>query len=280
MKRVIDRRKFRKAISIILAFLIFLSIFVFQFCLDMKIGYFSDKTLVNSINNSRYTEESYKELMGKMNELVTSHKLPKTVLKGVIKEEEYYVQRGNSIKRSLKSQFYSVDTYEIERRLGDNIKKYFEKNQVKVSTSVLMGVSDIMASAGKIYSDYSQFHFGVYLAKSSSRLSDTLNLIMGISALVSIIIMVVLMAIHRRKHRAIRCITYGIIAASFSNIIISIISFIKLKNTLETGQNAFNDFATCFLNESFIGAMVISLAGLLISAALMFIIHRIKYKVI
>ncbi len=205
-------RKYRTAASLTAAIILSVTLFLLFFCIELLAGYFSPRLFRESLRVSDYGTGMEQEMLQKQKELFVSYGLPESLTNEIWEENEAYlafykfVDGGNAEDGSQFGQEEVLDNY--------------LKGQEVFETSAVKDAADILLSESKaICVRYLYPSFVTDYQQLFSEKKMIFMITAVISAIISVVLIVLLFRWYRSRHHALRYVIGGLFTALVWNLV-------------------------------------------------------------
>lgn len=251
-----------------LGFFLSITLLITVVCVELRLGICSTVSLRRSVKESFYAEHAYKEFTGRAEQLLQSHGIridsqtlfPEKDLKYAFSNYEDCIY-GQKKKKDYKTKIVT----DVEQA----VQNYLIENQVELTGTMEQGIRRNSEAVGELYSQYMEPDFIEEFNSMANKNRDILKILMIVFAILSIALIVILLSVFHHKHKAIRYIFSGTLAAAMMNIL-GIVVAARSVNIKELGiaSSAYTEFLEHYKSDvlipSYIGSAVLILScGLL-----------------
>ena len=198
------------------------SILVMVLCVEFGFGFYNPATVKKSIISSGYVRKITDDMIGQVNELVEDSGIPKCVGDKLIDYEKMYITVNNGIERGLTGQGIGNtidDTERFKEEFQRGVKAYLQEQNVEVDEEIDKTVETLSEQVTSTYRKYAKSKMALKYFNYIKVMKKRLLITAIICFFVLIISVIALFCLNKYRHRAIRGITYGAIAALLCNII-------------------------------------------------------------
>lgn len=213
-------QKIRMICSILLTFLLALSVFAGVFAVEVRRGWLNEERLLRTISSSGYTYQMVQQGGEELEELLDAKAVRKTVWSAVWDEEKCYrssfgwakdiLQKGTSEKN---------DSGEFQEKLQEEIRKDLEENQVVITDAMSLDIEQTVKDAGNIYERCLYPSFLEKLHQFSKTAEKKIFAVMAISGAIAAVCVLSLWRSYHYKHHAMQYMAAGIFTAILWNVL-------------------------------------------------------------
>jgi len=270
------RIPWKKAIGFMLAFALFLSITTTFLPLDFLLGFLSRQTILSATSQSHYVDGAYQQFQEDLENLAKRYELPSETLDGVVSENRFIADSGNSMTAALAGKHRTADTDPLEAAIQKRIQQYFDQRGIPSRATLRESTKEMTAAAASLYRVHTSFHFGEEIIKAKIDLMPFIVGMIGASLIAIFALVAMLMILFRGTRSAWNYITYALTAAVAANLIVAIVLYIGHPMELETASDYYKTFIDHYFTQSLIPAVGISAMGAALTGALVYSLRRIK----
>lgn len=206
-------------LSSILAFVLAVLLTALTYIGDLYFRGLNTGVLTGAIMNTNYSIELMDSLYEECESLTLPIGLPVEVVNDIFDLENLKKDVSASVKASLDGVEYIPDTTLIRSKLSDNINKYLEKEQLKLSEEQEWYLEEYLQLIESEYVDNIEF---VVITEAMPYWNSFIRIAgfvaLGIIVLMGIIIFAII-RMHQWLHRGLRFITYSTIATFLMSVI-------------------------------------------------------------
>ncbi len=269
----------KKILSYILSFFVMICTITVSMCITIKSGLLNPNIIESSMHKGNYYEYRLGILNKGIEDLLAESGLPKDLAKDVVTDGMMSIDTSSYISNALKGKPVAFDTSALEAALVDNVTEYLKKQGITPDEKLERYISDIASQAKAIYKSNISFEFiAPYMSFASKYDSIIKSFIIG-SIAVIIICTALLLLLHRRKYRAVRFCTYGVLAGSVVTACISLLAKKALIGVI-SGEGAYYNVMRMYISDAFMQGMYVAIGDIMMCGILIFITYVMKRKVI
>ncbi len=260
-----------------LSFMLGFVLFLLSICLVLRLTFFSQDFMLDSMANTGYYEMVKDELCDKLKNLGHASGLPDEFFDDFVDDIDIV-----EVERNYVSAFYTdvstlVDTDTFKQELMDAINVYIDEKNIDKEKAKEENLGYFIDEASSIYVKSVTVSFFSILANYINKLDSPLRMTeIGLGA-AALIIAAIIFFTNRYVHRRYRYLTYGLGGGFLSVIVIPIVVFASgiIPKVNLTTRSLYNLFVGYF-NSMFMYFWIFS-AILLFLAVLCFFVYRTKY---
>ncbi len=255
---------YARGISFILTFFLAVLVLSLLFLVQLNLGLGSSQNLKNSINNSDYTQEAYREVLAKSKTYIKERSMPAKIVTKAVTKERFYVDSSKSIKAALGGQSCQVDTTDLEKSLRRNINQYFNEHGIIKDDDIIIAREEIVQTVSGYYKSCVQFRFGEFFYPLHKNLDRVSPIAIPLLAVLTGLTSLVLIKIQKFRHRGFRYLSYGLFSAILANLVIwvKLFFFDRVNKGVETAY--YLEFSNDYLRSGMYAAAVITAVGIVL----------------
>ncbi len=153
MKKIFNKNNIRIAVSVLLAFVT--CIFLFVTAISASLLYsFKQDTVVSSVKSSGYTDHAIKELTLTLNDLAIPSGLPTTFFNDKIDKKEFEALFLECLNNTIQKKNFSVNTADFEKKVLDLVTEYSVSVSGDYSSEVQESIESFTHECAGIYLTY------------------------------------------------------------------------------------------------------------------------------
>ncbi|MGN0704070.1 MAG: hypothetical protein ACI4LD_05875 [Lentihominibacter sp.] len=270
-----DKNKMRTAMSIVLAFFLFVALSLATIVSGAGLTVFSSDHFTKSFKDSIYAEKNYDSITSALQEEAELHSLPENLLSGQLEYAGFRETLETNIRdasegREISNQPAEDFALQVESAIDD----YLKKNGVGSSSYIESAVDEITAKAQSLYSDYTTLPFAAYFAEISSSAAGVIRILVPVCAVLALIALVVLIKLQENSSGRKFYISSSVCGAGIVNLAVGYILSRMLDFTFAKELAGYDSFIDGFFHGA---SSVFWICGiLLITAALVIKFERNK----
>ncbi len=269
----------KKLLSCIFSFMLSLSFSALFVLIGLQLSVFNNRLILDQINESGYYYEVQKELDNSASAILEDAGMPTELLSGVITLERVYLDGRNYMEEALAGEPAAPETEKLTNVLKQNIDKYLESNSIERTEEFDTGIDALISSIGQEYERVIQFRFIRYLGEYKIYYRNILIKAFPMILCLAVFLSVLLIRMHRYRHRGIRYITYALTASSCSIAIFSCYLLIsKVSNRIVASPDYYKRFITGYFKGNLQVFLYLSGFGILLSIFLIILTGYLKKR--
>ena len=269
----------KKILSYILSFFVMISVIVISMCITIKMGLLNPNIIESSMHKGNYYEYRLGILNNGIEDLLVESGLPKDLAKDVITDSMMSIDTSSYIANTLNGKSVTYDTSGLEAGLVDNITEYLRKQGITPDEKLERYISDIASQAKAIYKSNISFEFIAPYMSFASKYGDMVKPFIIGSSVVIIVCTTLILLLHRRKYRAIRFCTYGVLAGSIVTACISLLAKNALTDVISS-EGIYYDVMRIYISDAFMQGLYVAIGDIMLCCILIVITYLFKRKVI
>jgi len=149
----------------VVSFILFVSIYILVLGVTIKLTIFNESYLKERLASNNYYQLLYDKVQEEMSYYITQSGLEEDVIKDIVKVNKIQEDTNNVIQSIYDNKEYIIDTYEIEKKLNENINLYLVNKNIKVDSqkdldNFVLSISDVYKNSVSIdfFSNYLFIH--------------------------------------------------------------------------------------------------------------------------
>lgn len=205
-----------------------LSVFVtaLGILISVKLGFATNNSVVDAINEVKYADMVYDELMLKCEAIAIPNALTKEVFDGVFSKEMLNSDCTMYLEAQLNDKTVSVDTERARQTLIDNINDYIKRKNLKVDGDQDEIINEFADKIMQYYVDLIQVPYAGQVGNVFRLVSGYFKLICPAMLVFSAGIIYALFLFNKRKkNRGFRYMAYSFMSGAISVLIIPIAGY-------------------------------------------------------
>lgn len=209
--------------SLLLA--IFVSILAIM--LSVKLGFASNNSIMNSMNEVDYYQMVYDDFMEKCESLAIPNGLNKEVFEGVFSVEQIRSDGNGYLKAELTSSTFDVNTAGYRQKLTDNIHTYVEQNNLTADGDVNEIINNFVDDILDYYFDIIRLPYAAAIGAVFRTISDYFPYVFVAMLVLSVVtIWIIIKQNPHKKNRIFRYLAYSAMSGAISTLIIPLFCLI------------------------------------------------------
>ncbi|MBQ3546545.1 MAG: hypothetical protein IJA34_16400 [Lachnospiraceae bacterium] len=212
-----------KVISMMASLLLSIFITVIAILFSIKLGFASNNSVINSMENVGYYDMVYEEFMSKTESLIIPNGLGVEVLDGVFSKEQIRSDGNSYLTAELNSNVFNVNVDKYKEKLAGNIYTYVAQNNLKVDGDADKIIDDICNEIMDYYIETIRVPYAATIGtvfRAISKLFPVLTIVMFVFALITG--WIIFIQNPYKKNRILRYFSYSVMSAAFSTLVIPI----------------------------------------------------------
>ncbi|BCN32287.1 hypothetical protein [Anaeromicropila herbilytica] len=216
-------RKKRYIISILMTFILSISMFSL-FCAVMMYFNFGDqKVITNSLTESKYYDKVAKDINERIKEIATNHDIPEEVLLKVISSEKITVESVKYIERTLQGKEAKIHSDDIEDAMIKQVTLYLADQNVTITEQLKDSIHILAKECKVVYENKIELKFIDYYKQYQAKVFHWLKITIPVILVILAVCSVVLVRMYRLKHQGVRFLAYSMIATIYLSVIANIL---------------------------------------------------------
>lgn len=212
-KQSSSNRKGRTIVSMILSFLIAVTLTMAALLGSLRLGFLNEKMIVRSLNVKDYYGVVCDDFYERVEDLSIPLGIPKSALEGIVDTNSMYNDIRASLEASLTGQTYQPDTGKLRTKLKENVENYAKSREIELGEAQQTVLNTYLEQAAEQYVRATKIPFIEYYG----RIHGFAEKIITVGILGCIVFAVlagfVLFRMYIWKHHAMRYLVYSTLAA-------------------------------------------------------------------
>lgn len=212
-KQSSSNRKGRTIVSMILSFLIAVTLTMAALLGSLRLGFLNEKMIVRSLNVKDYYGVVCDDFYERLEDLSIPLGIPKSALEGIVDTNSMYNDIRASLEASLTGQTYQPDTGKLRTKLKENVENYAKSREIELGEAQQAVLNTYLEQAAEQYVRATKIPFIEYYG----RIHDFAEKVITVGILGCIVFAVlagfVLFRMYIWKHHAMRYLVYSTLAS-------------------------------------------------------------------
>lgn len=212
-KQSSSNRKGRTIVSMILSFLIAVTLTMAALLGSLRLGFLNEKMIVRSLNVKDYYGVVCDDFYERVEDLSIPLGIPKSALEGIVDTNSMYNDIRASLEASLTGQTYQPDTGKLRTKLKENVENYAKSREIELGEAQQAVLNTYLEQAAEQYVRATKIPFIEYYG----RIHDFAEKVITVGILGCIVFAVlagfVLFRMYIWKHHAMRYLVYSTLAS-------------------------------------------------------------------
>ena len=212
-KQSSSNRKGRTIVSMILSFLIAVTLTMAALLGSLRLGFLNEKMIVRSLNVKDYYGVVCDDFYERVEDLSIPLGIPKSALEGIVDTNSMYNDIRASLEASLTGQTYQPDTGKLRTKLKENVENYAKSREIELGEAQQTVLNTYLEQAADQYVRATKIPFIEYYG----RIHDFAEKVITVGILGCIVFAVlagfVLFRMYIWKHHAMRYLVYSTLAS-------------------------------------------------------------------
>lgn len=219
-KQSSSNRKGRTIVSMILSFLIAVTLTMAALLGSLRLGFLNEKMIVRSLNVKDYYGVVCDDFYERVEDLSIPLGIPKSALEGIVDTNSMYNDIRASLEASLTGQTYQPDTGKLRTKLKENVENYAKSREIELGEAQQTVLNTYLEQAAEQYVRATKIPFIEYYGRIHSFAEKVITVgILG-CLVFAVLAGIVLFRMYIWKHHAMRYLVYSTLA---SGLMISLV---------------------------------------------------------
>ena len=274
------KRFIRNTISAILEVVLTMIIAILLCSVSLRFGFFDNDLILSKINESNYYNNVYSELMENINTILDSKDLPADLVKECISDKRVYINGKQYIDNSLEGKDTVVAVDKINEELNVILTDYYESIGMQIDETVQSNINSVINDIDSEYMRMIRFQFVDYIKKYKAAYREAMTFSLPLVAIMSIMIIVVLLKLHRYPHRGVRFTAIALLSASAINMLLPLYCIVnKVYDGLNILPNYYCDFLETYIKWSCYAFVYTGAFGIVVAFILFGVMRVLKHNI-
>ena len=212
-KQSSSNRKGRTIVSMILSFLIAVTLTMAALLGSLRLGFLNEKMIVRSLNVKDYYGVVCDDFYERVEDLSIPLGIPKSALEGIVDTNSMYNDIRASLEASLTGQTYQPDTGKLRTKLKENVENYAESREIELGEAQQTVLNTYLEQAAEQYVRATKIPFIEYYGRIHGFAEKVITV--GILGCIVFAVLAgfVLFRMYIWRHHAMRYLVYSTLAA-------------------------------------------------------------------
>lgn len=212
-KQSSSNRKGRTIVSMILSFLIAVTLTMAALLGSLRLGFLNEKMIVRSLNVKDYYGVVCDDFYERVEDLSIPLGIPKSALEGIVDTNSMYNDIRASLEASLTGQTYQPDTGKLRTKLKENVENYAKSREIELGEAQQTVLNTYLEQAVEQYVRATKIPFIEYYGRIHGFAEKVITV--GILGCIVFAVLAgfVLFRMYIWKHHAMRYLVYSTLAS-------------------------------------------------------------------
>lgn len=212
-KQSSSNRKGRTIVSMILSFLIAVTLTMAALLGSLRLGFLNEKMIVRSLNVKDYYGVVCDDFYERVEDLSIPLGIPKSALEGIVDTNGMYNDIRASLEASLTGQTYQPDTGKLRTKLKENVENYAKSREIELGEAQQTVLNTYLEQAADQYVRATKIPFIEYYGRIHGFAEKVITVgILG-CIIFAVLAGFVLFRMYIWKHHAMRYLVYSTLAS-------------------------------------------------------------------
>lgn len=212
-KQSSSNRKGRTIVSMILSFLIAVTLTMAALLGSLRLGFLNEKMIVRSLNVKDYYGVVCDDFYERVEDLSIPLGIPKSALEGIVDTNSMYNDIRASLEASLIGQTYQPDTGKLRTKLKENVENYAKSREIELGEAQQTVLNTYLEQAAEQYVRATKLPFIEYYGRIHGFAEKVITVgILG-CLVFAVLAGIILFRMYIWKHHAIRYLVYSTLAS-------------------------------------------------------------------
>lgn len=212
-KQSSSNRKGRTIVSMILSFLIAVTLTMAALLGSLRLGFLNEKMIVRSLNVKDYYGVVCDDFYERVEDLSIPLGIPKSALEGIVDTNSMYNDIRASLEASLTGQTYQPDTGKLRTKLKENVENYAKSREIELGEAQQAVLNTYLEQAADQYVRATKIPFIEYYGRIHGFAEKVITVgILG-CLVFAVLAGIILFRMYIWKHHAMRYLVYSTLAS-------------------------------------------------------------------
>lgn len=212
-KQSSSNRKGRTIVSMILSFLIAVTLTMAALLGSLRLGFLNEKMIVRSLNVKDYYGVVCDDFYERVEDLSIPLGIPKSALEGIVDTNSMYNDIRASLEASLTGQTYQPDTGKLRTKLKENVENYAKSREIELGEAQQTVLNTYLEQAADQYVRATKIPFIEYYGRIHGFAEKVITVgILG-CLVFAVLAGIILFRMYIWKHHAMRYLVYSTLAS-------------------------------------------------------------------
>lgn len=212
-KQSSSNRKGRTIVSMILSFLIAVTLTMAALLGSLRLGFLNEKMIVRSLNVKDYYGVVCDDFYERVEDLSIPLGIPKSALEGIVDTNSMYNDIRASLEASLTGQTYQPDTGKLRTKLKENVENYAKSREIELGEAQQAVLNTYLEQAAEQYVRATKIPFIEYYGRIHGFAEKVITVgILG-CLVFAVLAGIILFRMYIWKHHAMRYLVYSTLAS-------------------------------------------------------------------
>ena len=212
-KQSSSNRKGRTIVSMILSFLIAVTLTMAALLGSLRLGFLNENMIVRSLNVKDYYGVVCDDFYERVEDLSIPLGIPKSALEGIVDTNSMYNDIRASLEASLTGQTYQPDTGKLRTKLKENVENYAKSREIELGEAQQTVLNTYLEQAADQYVRATKIPFVEYYGRIHGFAEKVITVgILG-CLVFAVLAGIILFRMYIWKHHAMRYLVYSTLAS-------------------------------------------------------------------
>lgn len=212
-KQSSSNRKGRTIVSMILSFLIAVTLTMAALLGSLRLGFLNENMIVRSLNVKDYYGVVCDDFYERVEDLSIPLGIPKSALEGIVDTNSMYNDIRASLEASLTGQTYQPDTGKLRTKLKENVENYAKSREIELGEAQQTVLNTYLEQVVDQYVRATKIPFIEYYGRIHSFAEKVITVgILG-CLVFAVLAGIILFRMYIWKHHAMRYLVYSTLAS-------------------------------------------------------------------
>lgn len=272
---------YKKVISIILSFFVFIFLTVITLLACIYLNLFEPHTVLDALRKSGYYSGALAQFEENAWDITIPLGLPETVVQGLVTSDQIEADIDAGVRAALNNNPVTPDLTSIQTLVTERVESYFSDKGQTLSESQKAVLEQYKTSLCNEYLNRVSIPLLDYCGNIKAAYSKVIFTALGVLGAMLLGSVILLIAIHRHRHRGIRYFVYSTLATAMAVALLPLVSFATgFHRKISISPKYLKGFVVNYIDTVFLYLLLSALFFVLISALLLVVIGLIRKQYI
>lgn len=270
----------RTVVCMLASLLLAIFISIMAIMLSVKLGFASNNSVMNSMNEVDYYQMVYSDFMKKCESLAIPNGLSKEVFDGVVSVEQIRSDGNGYLKAELNSSTFQINIEGYSKKLSDNIYAYVEENDLTADGNVDEIIAGFCDEIMDYYLEIIRLPYAATIGVVFRTISDYFPYVFIAMLVLSLATIWVLVKQNpHKRNRIFRYMAYSTMSGAFSTLIVPIFCIVtRFYRKLQIYPEYMYKFIVRYIEDGINIMLIIGIILLITSIVMICLSSYIKYQ--
>lgn len=266
-------------ISGVVAFVLAIVLTLLTSLVAVYFGFFNTNNIMVSFNKVDYYNQAMTHFSENAWDITIPMGLPQDVLTDIVHINKLSRDVKGGLTGGLDKTDYTVDTADLEAKLEENVRAYFEKEGMQLDESQSKVLKEYTSTIASEYRTCVQIPLVQYFGHAKALYTKIIFVGLPICIILAVAAITLLIKLRNWKHRGIRFITYAVLGTILmTGAVPAGILLSGVCKKMQLSPTYFYEFITSYVQGGFMMFLYFAIIWVIIAVMLMFITGKLRKK--